>query len=572
MKIEPLQSTQMKLPIGYSDFGRIIRDKMEYVDKTLFIKEILDNSHIQATIITRPRRFGKTLNLSMLRYFLSAEVDGQSTKDLFDGLKITEYPDAYMSHQGKYPVIFLTFKDIKSLTYEEAYSYFRHLISQLYDEHKYLLSSPQLTDHQRKNFLAILGKSADFGLLNNSLYDLTRYLNQHHGIKPWLLIDEYDSPIQASFFHGYYEQMISLMRGLLGSALKDNLFLERAVITGIMKVSKESLFSGLNNVMVYSLFNTKYSEHFGFTEAEVFGFLNKSQLNHLIPKIKHWYNGYQAGDTTLYNPWSIINCLDSGGELKLYWVNTSDNVLLEHLLARADSLMKIDIESLLHNESITALIDENISFKDLETSSDALWSLLVATGYLKVLHNEQKYALKQCELAVPNFEVLSLYQTLVQSWLIAPAGQGRYLAFLFSLTEGRIDEFSQYLQKYLLETMSVFDASGKEPEKFYHGFVLGLIVSLSDTHEVQSNRESGYGRYDVILIPKDPEQLGIILEFKTVTSEKEDLEQAAQQAVQQITDRQYETVLIQKGIHRILKLGLAFHGKTVAVFASGVDS
>ena len=288
--------------------------------------------------------------------------------------------------------------------------------------------------------------------------------------------------------------------------------------------------------------------------------------------IREWYNGYQIGGATIYNPWSLVNCIYEKGALQPYWVNTSGNDLIRHLLARGDEQIKMDLESIIHGESVTALIDENMVFGDLENNRSALWSLLLFSGYFKVLHTEQKESRLQCELLVPNREIMSLYRDVIRGWLGQAIGYEQYLAFLLSLTEGRVDEFSHRLQKYLLVTFSIFDATEKNPEKFYHGFVLGMMVSLSETHEVKSNRESGYGRYDVMLIPKDIEQLGIILEFKTVLDENTTLLIAAEQAIQQINDRHYVAELQNRGFHRILKMGLAFRGKKVYVLSELVTS
>jgi Predicted AAA-ATPase/PD-(D/E)XK nuclease superfamily len=558
----------LQLPLGYSDFAEIIEKKFHFVDKTLFIKEILDSS-IQAMLITRPRRFGKTLNLSMLRYFLAPEVSGRPTQHLFQGLKINEMGDAYMQHQGQYPVIFLTLKDIKSNTYEQTYAQISRQIACLYQEHCYLLSSEKLSQYEQEEFLSILEERSTPVTLGYSLCLLCAYLYRHYGAKPWLLIDEYDTPIHAGFLNGYYPDIVQFIRDLFGAALKDNIYLEKAVITGILRISKESLFSGANNVISYSVLDEKYSEYFGFTEAQVEQLLKESQLYDHYPDIREWYNGYQMGQTTIYNPWSLSNCIDRKGLLKLYWVNTSSNDLIRYLLARGDRSLKMYLEAIIAHQSITALIDENMIFGDLEKSSEAIWGLLLFSGYFKVIHAERKEDKMQCELIAPNREILFLYQGIVKDWLSQPLGNTRYLEFLLSLTEGRMAEFTDRLQRYLLETMSIFDATGREPEKFYHGFVLGMMVSLSETHEVKSNHESGYGRYDVMLIPKDREQLGVILEFKTVRDPEMDLKQAAQDALRQIAQRRYAAELQQLGIERILQLGLAFRGKQVAVLAEG---
>jgi hypothetical protein len=555
----------MHLPIGYDNFGDVIEKKLDFVDKTLFIKEVLDNIGTQVTVVARPRRFGKTLNLSMLQYFLSAEVRGHSTKGLFDGLKIAAAGDAYMQHQGRYPVIFLTFKAVKDPEFESAYESLGKLLSQLYREYKYLLSSEKLSVYDKKAFLSVIEVEATPAAVKTALADLCYYLYQHHGVKAWILIDEYDTFFQTGYLHGYYSEMIELMRGLFGNALKTNPYLERAFITGILRVSKESLFSGANNIIVYSIMDTQYSQHFGFTDTEVKELLEKAHLSNHYDNIRRWYNGYQIGNTIIYNPWSLINCVQNQGLLKPYWVNTSGNDLVKHLLARGSRQLKMDLESVIHNESITALIDENLVFSNLENDKNAIWSLLLFSGYFKVIHVEAKRSHQQCELAVPNLEVLNLYQDIIRGWLAEPLDNNQYLEFLLSLTEGRVEEFEDRLQKYLLETMSIFDASGHEPEKFYHGFVLGMMVSLSDTHEVKSNHESGYGRYDVLLIPKDPEQLGIILEFKTAREKKITLRKAADDALRQINERQYSAELWRQGIHKILKIGLAFRGKHVCV-------
>jgi Predicted AAA-ATPase/PD-(D/E)XK nuclease superfamily len=559
----------MRLPIGYDNFRDLIDKKLDFVDKTLFIKEVLDRISVQVSLIARPRRFGKTLNLSMLRHFLAAQVDGKSTEGLFDGLKITEAGDTYMQHHRRYPVIFVTFKDVKEGNYEAAYFSLCKQIADLYREHQYLLSSDKLTDSEKTVFLSVLETRATVINARSSLKDLCYYLYQHHDTKPWLLIDEYDTPLHTGYLNNYYPSIIEFIRQLFGAALKTNAYLERAIITGILRISKESLFSGMNNIRVYSIFDKIYSEYFGFTEPEVIEILKKYNLNDRSAKIQDWYNGYRIGDTIIYNPWSLVSCIEEGGLLKPYWVNTSSNDLVKHLLARSNKQSKLDLESILHNESITALINENIVFGDLERDSNAVWSLLLFSGYFTPLHRELKDNQFQCELAVPNQEVMSVYRSIVQEWLSEYFGSSEYLKFLLSLTQGRIEEFSDSLQKYLLETISIFDISGRDPEKFYHGFILGMIVSLSNTHEVKSNHESGYGRYDVMLIPKDREQLGIILEFKTVRDKKISLKKAAQEAVQQITNREYAAQLHQLGIQNILKIGLAFRGKQVTILAEG---
>ena len=402
----------------------------------------------------------------------------------------------------------------------------------------------------------------DRAVLENSLKELSRFLHLHHGVKPWLLIDEYDTPIQSAYFHGYYDEMIELMRGIFGSALKGNANINRAIITGILRISKESLFSGVNNLKVFSILNQEYAEHFGFTEAEVDEALKKSNLDGLSREIKDWYNGYHIGNSQIYNPWSIANCINGKGALGPYWVNTSSNDLIKSSMASASAVVKEKFELILAGKAITETIMENMVFADLKSNSDALWSLLLFSGYLTSVKTDLVDGEFRCALQTPNQEVATLYRSVIREWFNAPFGASEYRAFLENLTTGQLDKFLKKLKQFLKESSSFFDVKGQHPEKFYHGFVLGLIVSLADTHTVQSNKESGDGRYDVMLIPKDTTQLGLILEFKVV-EEGDILIEVAEQALKQIDERNYETELRQKAIQKILKIGLAFRGKSV---------
>ncbi len=323
----------MHLPVNSDDFREIIEKKFDFVDKTLWIQEILDEISVTVMAITRPRRFGKTLNLSMLHYFLAAEVDGRKTQGLFDGLKIAALGEKYMQHQGKYPVIFITFKEVRDHDFSIAYSNLINLLHRVYRQHNYLTDSPRLSPAEKEKFKIILERKGSRGDVNSALLDLSYYLYQHHGAKVWLLIDEYDTPIQSAFLNNYYDEVTSLMRSLLGAALKTNPYLERAVITGILRIAKESLFSGLNNIEVYTLLHSNYGEYFGFTESEVNALLNQAGLDKEAVAIRDWYNGYKCGNTIIYNPWSIVHCIKRQGELQPYWVNTSGNDLIKHSLA-----------------------------------------------------------------------------------------------------------------------------------------------------------------------------------------------------------------------------------------------
>jgi len=553
----------MSLVIGSDNFGKIISNKYDFVDKSLFIKEVLDDA-VEVLLITRPRRFGKTLNLSMLHHFLSSTVDDIPTKGLFDNLKIAQLND-YMQQQGKFPVIFITFKDIKEREMNMAYDKLHELIIKTFSHYSYLEKSDKLDPNLKQLYQLILYRKANKAQIEDSLQTLTACLYQHHKVKPWILIDEYDTPIQASYINGYYEEMISLMRGLFSAALKTNTYLHKAVITGVLRIAKESLFSGLNNLKVYSVLRSKYGQYFGFTEDEVLDLLKQVKIEDRFEETKRWYDGYSMGEVNVYNPWSIVNSIEDR-EFRPYWVNTGDTTLIKTLMAQADVSIKKKFESILQNQPVEALIDENLVFGDLyDDKKDAIWSLLLFSGYLKASSCEYTdYAIK-CSLQYPNHEVLYIYRQMVHEWFTDKIGYTQYNQFLESLIKGRIDEFTYMLKDFLLESASVFDVKDKYPERFYHGFVMGLIVSLRESHLIKSNRESGLGRYDVMMIPKDRSQLGIILEFKVARNNEVDLEESAKEALHQIEERQYEAELKQNGIDRILKLGLAFRGKEVSI-------
>ena len=552
----------MRLPIGYDIFHSIIEQNLDFIDKSLFIKEVIDDI-TQIILITRPRRFGKTLNLSMLHHFLAAEAFKQSTQDLFDGLQITTVDNGkYLEHQGKYPVIFVTFKDVKDHNFDNAYACLKRLVSDLYSEHQYLLDSPKIRANDKKLFSAIVQGKAAKTEIEDAFKLLSKYLLDHFGVKPWLLIDEYDTPIQAAYLHGYYDEMIGFMRGLFGAALKTNPYLYKAVITGILRISKESLFSGLNNIEVYSVLQNEYSQYFGFTETEMDYILKETNLEAKATEIRSWYNGYQFGETIVYNPWSIVHCVKKNGGLAPYWVNTSGNDLIRNLVINSKLEFKEQIELLIQKIPIQNTLSEHVTFGDLQANEDAVWSLLLAAGYLKVTSSEYTEQGPIYTLAIPNKEVHILYREMVERWLTGTKSIMWYNRFLDNLLQGNIDEFAKSLQEVMLQIVSVHDVA-KEPEAFYHGLMLGLTASLDKTqYELKSNKESGLGRYDIVIIPVAPATTNpaIILELKSVKSSA-NLEQEAKQALAQIAERQYEAEIKQRGINKIVKIGLAFCGK-----------
>lgn len=560
-----LNTKAQTLPIGYDNFRSVIEENLLFVDKSLLIKEFIDNKGNQVTLLPRPRRFGKSLNLSMLQHFFANKVNGKPTKDLFNGLKITEAGEDYMAHQGQYPVVYLSFKDIKSRHYHEAVNELKYLLRDVYQKHIELLNSPHLTKNQKEDFEAVLTRQMDDTQLKRALVDLTEYLHNHYDKKVILLIDEYDTPLQTGYMHGYYNEITEIMRHLLSSSLKTNDYLYRAVLTGVMRIAKESIFTGLNNLSVYSLFSDRYGEYFGFTEKEVTVLAEQTGLLDKMEAMKQWYNGYQIANTTLYNPWSIANCIQKGGNLGRYWVNTSDNTLIKELLINSSNDFKKEFEVLLSGGSVQCFISEDFVFNDLKNKESLIWSLFLITGYLKVVKFQEEERGLYCTLAVPNQEVGALYRTLIEEWLAQDKGLVWYDNFLKSLLKGDMINFEEGLKTIMSHTVSVHDVA-RAPEAFYHGLLLGLIVSLDrKAYEVKSNRESGGGRYDIAIIPKNTEELGLLIELKKIDLKEKnlnaELEKSSQSALKQIDEKQYLAEFEQRGMNKVLKIGLAFSGK-----------
>jgi len=561
----------MLLPIGYDNFRELIDNQLDFVDKSLFIKDLIDDRAAKVAVITRPRRFGKTLNLSMLQHFLAAEVNEQKTAGLFDSLNIAQCDGgAYLQHQGKYPVIFVTFKSIKAFDFGSALADIAVLMSDLYLGHEYLLSSAALKDQDKRNFEAILRKTTDESGLKTALKNLTKYLYLHTKVKPWLLIDEYDTPIQSAYVNdnkdeaqiAYYERMINFMRVLFGEVLKTNASLARAVVTGILRIAKESLFSDVNNLKTYSIFHSKYSEYFGFTEPEVDMILAQSNLSGQAKAIKDWYNGYRIGKTVIYNPWSIANCIYEKGELKPYWINTSSNTLIKELLKHSSVDFKKEFEALIAGEASTQIVNEGMVLQGLTKDPTAVWSLLLLSGYLKPATMEGTLDGIRCQLAIPNQEVKSLFCQIIKQWLSNGLGLMWFNTFMAGLLAGDIAVFEKGLSE-IIEQITSYHDFAKEPEAFYHGLLLGFIAHLHHSdYVIQSNRESGLGRYDIALIPKTNSNPGILMEFKAASDPKASLDALADAALLQIDEKAYAAVLKQYGIEKIIKLGISFRGKT----------
>ena len=556
-----------RIPIGISDFKKIIQDNYLFVDKTMLIKEFWE-AHGETILIPRPRRFGKTLNMSMIKYFFSCGENKDANRSLFSNLEVEKHEDI-IRLQGKYPVIYLSFKDEKHSSFESFKEGLSRLMSALFIEHKPYIGIAELNDIDKKYYSSVVDERATLIQLSDSLKNLSKHLTNYHSEKVIILIDEYDVPIQAAYMYGYYDEAIEFMRNLLSGAFKDNIYLEKAMITGILRVAKESIFSGLNNLKVSSILSYNFSDKFGFTEEEVEALSKEYEISSSINDIKDWYNGYYFGKHIIYNPWSMLNYLASHEEgLKPYWVNTSSNDLVKVLLSKGGQDIKQDLESLIEGKIITKLVDENIAMADIEKSSDNLWSFLLFTGYLKAKQLPRNKGEDEIyyTLQVPNKEVKSLYKRIITNWFNDTISKPNYDIMLKALLTADLKTFTKIFKNYVLKSLSYFDVGGNEGEKVYHAFVLGMLISLGDSYEVLSNRESGYGRYDVCIIPKDIKELGIIVEFKKLDMEDDDtLEEMADEALKQIEDRKYETTLKDRGIENILKLAIVFKGKELLI-------
>ncbi|WP_411956030.1 AAA family ATPase [Clostridium sp. FP1] len=530
----------------------------------MLIKEFMENG-ADIILTPRPRRFGKTLNLSMLRYFFDIRTKAD-TKDLFKSLKI-ENEKEIMNLQGEYPIVYVTFKGVKYNNFENAISAIEMLMSEVYKEYRYLMESEIFKEDEKRDFNKIINREADLILLTISIKNLTNYLYKYYNKKVILLIDEYDVPIQESYMRDYYDNMISLIRNMLSDALKDNIYLEKAMITGILRVAKESIFSGLNNLQVNTILGLKFKDKFGFTEQELKELLNYYDLQDKSDDIKKWYNGYIFGGKTIYNPWSVLNYIDNN-EMGFmpYWINSSSNDLIKNLLLKGDTNMKLELEELISGNSISKAIDDSIVMSEVEDSNENIWSFLLMCGYLKAIKTENIEGILQCELKIPNKEVLIFYNNLIEKWFKESTTNPKYELMLKTLITGDIEIFAGLFKEFVINNISYFDVSGKEPERVYHAFVLGMLISLSKGYEVKSNKESGYGRYDVMIIPKDVSKIGLIIEFKKIDDFLSyTIEEGTAKALKQIEDKKYETELLEKGIKDIVKLAIVFKGKEIKV-------
>ena len=552
-----------KLPIGRSDFKSLREEDYIFIDKSLFIKEIIEED-AQIILLPRPRRFGKTLNLTMLKLFLEKNDNKEETKQLFSGLKI-EQETLFNEHLCRYPLIYLTFKNIKHSDFQENLESIKRLIAQEYRRHAYLLESAELDDFEKQDFKSIAALQADISMFKSGLLDLSSYLYKHHKEKPVVLIDEYDTPIHEAYIGKYYEQMIGFFRGFLGAGLKDNQYIYKGVLTGILRVAKESIFSDMNNLGVYSLLHFKFSDKFGLTEEEVFSLLKYYNEEDKINNVRVWYNGYIFGENIIYNPWSIINYAANvkAGE-KPYWINTSSNSLLQEIFHNTDSGIKKEIYDLLKNTPVTKKIEENIAFEYLEENESILYSFLLFSGYLKAYKCKTMEDEQYCDLQIPNREVKLAFKNIIVKWINkAYRDSDKLRTMLEALVKGEIKVFEEILNDFVITTMSYFNTRGrKEVERVYQAFILGLLVNLSIDYEVTSEKESGYGRYDISIVPKDKSKKAIIMELKRIEKE-ETAQKALENALAQIEEKKYESAVLAQGIKDIEKLAVVFDGKRV---------
>lgn len=562
-----------RIGLGVSDFTKVREQGFVYIDKSLLLRDLIDDG-AEAILLPRPRRFGKTTNLSMVRAYFDRASDPATREArwaLFADLAIAQAGPAYKAHFARYPTVALSFKDVKTQRWEACHAGLVGVIAAAFQEHEALL--PHLSGRDAAQFQEILEGRATPVLLWESLRLLTRLLHRHHGERALVIIDEYDSPIHASFVHDYYDDAIEFFRNFLSAALKDNPHLHKGLLTGVLRIARDSVFTGLNHLEVYTLLRPEYAAHFGFSEDEVRSLLPQGPEGEAqLATIRAWYNGYVFGGRVVYNPWSVLSFVKSlDKEPRAYWAETSSNDLVRELLIERGYGLSSDLEALLRGETIEKELVEQLALREARSREELLWSLLLFTGYLKPVRLWRAERQLRGELAIPNQEVLSIYETLLRAWAEEGlgGGQGRK-ALSAALLQGRAEEVQTLVQGWLLSAVSFYDtARHRPPERFYHGFVLGLLVDLSGSYVVTSNRESGLGRCDVLLTPRQPGRPGVVLELKVRDERRgQTVQEALDAAHAQLKARDYAASLRQAGAAPIHQLALVFDGKEVHVSAA----
>lgn len=550
------------LPIGISDYVRA-QSEYYYVDKTMLIKEFLDKKPL-VSLFTRPRRFGKTLNMDMLRVFF--EISDEDTSRYFMDKNIWKCGAQYQAHQGKYPVIFLTFKDVKFDTWKATIDKIRGLLQEEYGRHQELLISDKISQYEKEYFSKILDATANEVELTSALERLSKMLATHYEKSPIIIIDEYDTPIQEGYSKDFYDEIISFMRNFFSGAFKDNKNLSYGFLTGILRIAQESIFSGLNNPTVNSVMDEEYSQFFGFTSDEVKVMLEYYNMSDKENELKDWYDGYRFGNEEIYNPWSVINYISRGGIPQAYWVNTGKNEILDDVMRTSTDDIAERLHALLQGESVIARIDQNVVYRSLAEEPSNIYSLLLVAGYLKTQKKElQADGAYLCEVSIPNKEIASVYKNEILSYFLQIGVITRTTAnkIAESLYANDYKKLQKAIAEYLDKSISFYDGGA---EGFYHGLMLGLIALMDNQYKIKSNRESGDGRYDVCLIPRGKRYPGIILELKWEEKLKEDaLNKLGEDALAQIDNLRYDLEMKEDGITNILKFGIAFSGKKVVV-------
>lgn len=563
-------AASLPLPIGVSNFKELVTNYY-YVDKTLMLKEFID-SKPKVSLFTRPRRFGKTLAMDMLKTFF--EISDTDTSKYFKGRHIWNCGREYHLEQGRYPVIFVSFKDIKFPSWEQTYTAIREIIANEYMRHDVLLTSERCNEFEKDYFRKVIDGSVSEVSMSRAFLELSRMLNKHYGQPAVIIIDEYDTPVQQGYTSGYYEEIVGFMRNLLSGAFKDNSSLSYGFLTGILRVAKESIFSGLNNLAVHSIMDKKYSEYFGFTADEVLKMAEYYDVTGKFDDICEWYDGYRFGDKDIFNPWSVINYFYNSCSAKAYWQSTGDNSIIRQIVSEADDETADNLRILMQGQTISSYVDTSVIYPEIRNDPATIYSFLLAAGYLKIVQSDELHdGNAVCSIAIPNKEIFCVYEREILSALSGLISQSSAIAIRQAIIQQDVSGLQENLQKLLLNSISAFDYAH---ENFYHGLVLGICAIMNNLYHVDSNRESGYGRYDIQLRPFDRKLPGIIIELKVLREGISDdnaeieLEKSAGEALDQIEKKQYITAMKQDGITRFFRIGASFYKKQVRL-ASKID-